>query len=338
MKKDLTSSQIDRKNILNNSFAVEEIQKQYKLKGIDYKGTIYFTTQQIADFFKVDIRTIRRLIEEHEDELRSNDYHVLTGTELDRFRSYAEIQFANDIHVSHKTRNLGVSTVRTLLNFAMLLTNSEIAKIMRKDILDITINTIAEKTGGHTKYINQRDREYLNKLYIEETERKPFTDALKNYVNVGQYKYAYFTDLLYKLIFKESAREYKKILSLKPKDKTRETMYSEVLLVIASYEKGIAHNIEKRYKELNRQLTKKETIEIFKNYSEHPGNQPLLIDARTKMSSRDLGFRDALHYELEEYITPINKDDFEKFLGAQSKSLEQQIQEHKDVFLRLKDK
>lgn len=51
------------------------------------------------------------------------------------------------------------------------------------------------------------------------------------------------------------------------------------------------------------------------------------------MSSRDLGFRDALHYELEEYITPINKDDFEKFLGAQSKSLEQQIQEHKDVFL-----
>ena len=62
MKKDLTSSQIDRKNILNNSFAVEEIQKQYKLKGIDYKGTIYFTTQQIADFFKVDIRTIRRLI------------------------------------------------------------------------------------------------------------------------------------------------------------------------------------------------------------------------------------------------------------------------------------
>ena len=61
----------------------------------------------------------------------------------------------------------------------MLLTNSEIAKIMRKDILDITINTIAEKTGGHTKYINQRDREYLNKLYIEETERKQFTDALK---------------------------------------------------------------------------------------------------------------------------------------------------------------
>ena len=55
------------------------------------------------------------------------------------------------------------------------------------------------------------------------------------------------TDLLYKLIFKESAKSIK-ILSLKPKDKTRETMYSEVLLVIASYEKGIAHNIEKDIK------------------------------------------------------------------------------------------
>ena len=55
-------------------------------------------------------------------------------------------------------------------------------------------------------------------------------------MNVGQYKYAYFTDLLYKLILKK-VQESIKILSLKPKDKTRETMYSEVLLVIASYEK-----------------------------------------------------------------------------------------------------
>ena len=66
-------------------------------------------------------------------------------------------------------------------------------------------------------------------------------------MNVGQYKYAYFTDLLYKLILKK-VQESIKILSLKPKDKTRETMYSEVLLVIASYEKGIAHNIEKDIK------------------------------------------------------------------------------------------
>ncbi|MFO3688715.1 hypothetical protein [Staphylococcus felis] len=69
---------------------------------------------------------------------------------------------------------------------------------MRGVMIDITMDTIAKKTSGHTKYINQRDKDYLNKAYIEEAERKKFTDALKEYVGVGQYKYAYFTDLLYK--------------------------------------------------------------------------------------------------------------------------------------------
>lgn len=66
--------------------------------------------------------------------------------------------------------------------------------------------------------------------------------------------------------------------------------------------------------------------------------EPLLHDARTKMASRDLNFRDALHTQLEEYIAPVSEEDFEKFLGEQSKSLEKQIQEHRDIFLRLKDK
>lgn len=338
MTKDLTNSQVHRKNILNNDLAISKIQEKYDLNGVLFNNTIYFTSQQIADFYKVDIRTIRRIIEDNEEELRSNDYKVINGLELDKFRKQAEEYFANDIDVSRKTRNLGISTVRTLLNFSMLLTNSDVARTMRKDILDITLNVIAEKTGGHTKYINQRDKEYLNKAFIEETDRKKFTNALKNYVDVGQYKYAYFTDLLYKLIFKESTKEYKKVLSLTSKDKTRETMYSEVLLLIASYERGLAYEIECEYKRLDRKLNKQETVNLFVKYGNHPDKEPLLNDARIKMASRDLGLRDSLHLELDEYINPVTKDDFEKFLGEQSKSLEQQIEEHKDVFLRLRDK
>lgn len=45
----------------------------------------------------------------------------------------------------------------------MLLTNSDVAKEMRGVMIDITMDTIAKKTGGHTKYINQRDKDYLNK-------------------------------------------------------------------------------------------------------------------------------------------------------------------------------
>lgn len=337
MKKDLTNSLVHRKNILNNELTIKELEKRIKIQGIKYEGVIYFTNSQVADFFNVDLRTIERLIENHKEELQSNDFTVLRGKDLASFKKNVN-NSATDIGVGRKVTNLSVSTFRTLLNFAMLLTNSEVAKDMRGVMIDITMDKIAEKTGGHVKYINQRDKDYLNKAYIEETERKKFTNALKKFVNVGQYKYAYFTDLLYKLIFKESTREYKKVLSLTTKDKTRSTMYSEVLLLISSFESGIAFEIEKKYRELDRPLTKDETINVFKEYAKHPDKLPLINDVRVKMASRDLGLRDALHIELDEYINPVTQDDFEKFLGEQSKSLERQIKEHKDVFLRLRDK
>lgn len=42
MKKDLTTSKIDRQNILNNELAVNEIQTQTGIQGIVYDGRIRF--------------------------------------------------------------------------------------------------------------------------------------------------------------------------------------------------------------------------------------------------------------------------------------------------------
>ena len=56
------------------------------------------------------------------------------------------------------------------------------------------------------------------------------------------------------------------------------------------------------------------------------------------MASRDLAFRDALHLQLEQYITPIQADEFERFLGEKSKELEERLEESKDVLKRLKDR
>lgn len=337
MNKDLTNSLVHRKNILNNSFAIEEISNIYDIKGIEYEGIFYFTNSQIANFFNVDLRTIERTIENHKEELHTNEFKVLKGQKLTNFKKSIQSS-ATDINVGRKATSLSVSTFRTLLNFAMLLSTSDVAKEMRNRMIDITMDTIAQKTGGHVKYINQRDRDYLNKAFIEESERKKFTDALRDFVDVGQYKYAYFTDLIYKAIFKESTKQYKQVLSLEKKDKTRDTMYSEVLLIIATFERGLAYELNCKYKELGRKLTKQETIDVIKKYAEHPDKYPLINDARIKMASRDLGLRDALHFELDEYINPTTQEDFEKFLGEQSKSLEQQIKDHKEVFLRLRDK
>ncbi len=60
--------------------------------------------------------------------------------------------------------------------------------------------------------------------------------------------------------------------------------------------------------------------------------------ARNKMASRDLAFRDALHLQLTEYITPLQSDEFERFLGEKSKELVDRMEEAKDVFKRLKDR
>lgn len=334
----LTQSQIDRQNILNNSIAIKKAEDLFAIQGLNYKGVIYYTNQQIADFFMVDIRTIRRLLEEHSEELQKNGYEVLKGKKLTEFREAIESDFVKDIDVSHKTRNLSISTFRTLLNFSMLLTTSEVAKEVRSKMLDIVIDFLAEKTGGNTKYINQRDKDYLHHAYVEESERKKFTDAIKNYVSGNQQKYGLLTNEVYKAIFKENAQQYKEVLKLDKKDKVRETMYSEVLLVIASFEAGLAYEFKNKGIELKRELTIAEAKEIINKFANHPMQKPHLTNARTKMASRDLGFRDALHISLEDYISPITEDDFEKFLGEQSKSLEKQIKEHEDVFLRLKDK
>jgi hypothetical protein len=47
----------------------------------------------------------------------------------------------------------------------------------------------------------------------------------------------------------ENAKEYKQILKLAEDDNARETMYAEVLNSIASFETGLAYEIEKRSNE-----------------------------------------------------------------------------------------
>ena len=74
---------------------------------------------------------------------------------------------------------LGVFDFRAFLNLAMLISESERARLLRQTILDIVIDTINRRTGGGTKYINQRDEDFIHAYFQEENYRKEFTDALK---------------------------------------------------------------------------------------------------------------------------------------------------------------
>jgi len=75
-----------------------------------------------------------------------------------------------------KTPVLGVFSFRAFLNIGMLLTESDRAKQLRALILDIVIDTINSKIGGSTKYINQREEEFLPSAIREFNYRQAFTD------------------------------------------------------------------------------------------------------------------------------------------------------------------
>lgn len=335
--KDLTNSRIDRQNILNNELAIEEIQEKSGLDGINWDGKLVMTREITAKFFNVDIRTVSRYIEQYKEELTENGYEILRGKRLKTFLDQAK-NSGKDINVSTKTTVLGVFDFRSFLNLAMLLSESEQARILRQIMLDIVIDLINRKTGGGTKYINQRDKNFVFSSLQEENYRRQFTDALKLYVEEDKYKYAHFTDLIYVSIFKEKAKEYKKILELKASEKVRDTFYTEILDIIAAYESGLADAIKQECERCGHVLSRQEVESLFKSFENMALWKPLIQRGRVKMASRDMALRDAFHYQLAEYIQPLNKEEYQKFLGTAGDELDQLMKENQDILKRLKER
>ena len=338
MSKNLTSSGIARQNILNNTYAIEEIQKAVGIEGILFENEFRFTKKQLAQFFEITERTIDNYLEKYENELVKNGYEVLKGKRLIDLKLVIERQHVNEIDFVNKAPQLGIFNFRSFLNLSMLLTDSEKAKEMRSAILDIVIDTINKRTGGGTKFINTRDEDFVGNLLRGEAYRQEFTDALKEYVAMGNFKYIVYTNKIYTSIFKENADEYRKILKLETSENLRHTMYSEVLDLIASYETGFADVLHNESVRLGHKLSSTETDDLFRRFEKLKLWEPLREKARQKMASRDLCFRDALHQNLEEYISSVPKEDFDRFLGERSKDVEQRLEEYKEALKRLKER
>ena len=332
--KNLTISNIERQNVLNNRFAVSKVQEHLDIEGMLFEGEYRFTKKMVADFYEVEERTIERYLEKHSDELAANGYVLCKGKHLKELK----LQFAPVINVGSKTTQLGLFNFRSFLDMGMLLTESEKAKKVRSLILDFVITTINEKTGGGTKYINRRDVHYLPAAITEENYRKNLTSAINQYVDGHPtYKYPQITDFIYKAVFKENAKEYREVLKLDSKDNVRHTLYSEVLLVISSFENGVGAALSERFKENGgRLLTIDEVERIVNELAEHPMQKPYLNDARTKMASRDFSFRDAYHGNIADYLQAVTPEEFERFIGDQSIDFDRILADNKDVLKRLK--
>jgi hypothetical protein len=346
--KNLTDSQIERGNVLNNNIAIKEIYENIGFAGIMFEGKFRFTRNMMANYFSVDDRTIDRYLSLYTNELSQNGYEVLSGFRLKEFKN----RYVTDINVGHisevsdnqivsdKASSLGLFTFKAFLNLGMLLTESEKAKELRSFVLNIVIDVLNKKIGGSTKYINQREEEFLPSTIREHNYRQEYTNALDNYIEENKFKYGQLTDKIYVSIFKEKSKEYRQILNLGIKESVRSTMYSEVLDLIASYENGFADWLKREFDKEQKKLKLSEANKLFKTFEEITEKiyEPLREKARTLMASRDMAFRDALHEKLSEYIDVVKSEGFQKFLGEKSKTLEERIEENKDVFIRLKDR
>jgi hypothetical protein len=340
MKTDLTTAEIQRQNILNNPYAVVEIRKAIGIQTIEYNDEPIFLKEQVAAFFEVTTRTIENYVNRNEAELKRNGYAIFKGKLLKELKLLLEAADVPEIDFGNiaKSPQLAVFNFRSFLNLAMLITESERAALLRQTILDIVIDTINQRSGGGTKYINQRDEDFIHAYFHEENYRKEFTDALQECVDMGAAKYPIYTNKIYVSIFRENAQEYRKILRLCEKDKVRDTFYSEILDLVSSYEFGFAETLKSVFEHKRRKLTVLETDKLFSKFENLPHWKPLVERARVKMAGRDLAFRDALHNQLAEYIAPLKADEFERFLGEKSKELSERLEEAKDVFKRLKER
>lgn len=357
--KDLTVSAIDRQNILNNGKAIGHIQQYIGITGMEFEGEFKFTTKMIAEFYDVTPRTLTNYLNRFEDELRHNGYEVIKGQRLRLFKAefghlltrsddyeQREIDFplsaeSLDNQAKSRLKALALFNFRAFLNLGMLLAESEKAKSLRSKILDIVIDTLNERLGGSTKFINQREEDFLVAMAREPDYRKEFTAALNQYLEMGNYKYAAYTDAIYKAIFLEKSAEYKAILNLEEKENPRDTMYSEVLRLIASFEVGIADAMRNKFDELGRKLQPHELNLLIEKFAAQRMWLPQIEDARNKMATRDYGLRNIIHERLQPYINSLSAADYDRFLGDKSKDLLQRVIENPellDVFKRLKER
>ena len=86
MARDLTTSAIERQNVLNNNMAIPRIQKIQDIEAYHFEGKYYLTKQMVADFYQVDIRTIERYVENNKEELERNGYFLCKGKRLKDFK------------------------------------------------------------------------------------------------------------------------------------------------------------------------------------------------------------------------------------------------------------
>ncbi|MGW3493233.1 restriction endonuclease [Streptomyces sp. NPDC001020] len=96
---------------------------------------MHVTTAMVATYFGVTVETIRQLVKRHREELEVNGLVVLRGADLRKFESDNMSLSLGSYPQSR--RSLTVYSRRAVLNIAMLLRDSDVARQVRTYLLDM---------------------------------------------------------------------------------------------------------------------------------------------------------------------------------------------------------
>lgn len=133
---DLTENRELRDSLVENE-AVFEDNRVKALAGFLLPNDFRATTEQVANYFEVSKSTIDALVKDNLEEILQNGYEVINGEQLTCLKQVGAI--------NARTAKLGVFSRRTILNVAMLLRDSQVAKTIRTVLLDATENKTVVK-------------------------------------------------------------------------------------------------------------------------------------------------------------------------------------------------
>ncbi|EOP56587.1 hypothetical protein IIW_00319 [Bacillus cereus VD136] len=135
----------ERDNLVNRVEVLERVKELLLLPGMEKA-----TTQQVADFYNVPLKTVRSLVNYHQDEFEIDGCISIKGKEI---RKTLEGLKTNPSKIEPKQGHFLVDGLkvtysnndlfpkRAILRVGMLLRNSEVAKEVRTQLLNIEENT-----------------------------------------------------------------------------------------------------------------------------------------------------------------------------------------------------
>lgn len=121
------------------SEAIERTDALDKVKALALlPDDLYVTAEMVASYFEVGADAVESVVRRNRDELTENGLRSLRGEDLREFET-VNATVSNDGPVlpeAPKRRALTVFARRTVLNVAMLLRDSDVAKQVRRELLD----------------------------------------------------------------------------------------------------------------------------------------------------------------------------------------------------------